>query len=205
MKRYAGQGPGPYGSSVVVPTQMRTLPWAFVRAHAFPKQDLREFYAAAENMRQHEIMANAIFMPREAYMHPYSHPQTGVAALSAAQQRMAALQRQVLDKHVRGIPLNARAARECLAMRMPAQVSTRGYQKIQAMRARAAGAPALNAHQISRYTPTDMPQAVFQKRMSYYLPFGGTINPRSIVSRDRSVASVVPNRVQNVLSYLWRR
>lgn len=188
--------PPPYTSRVAVPSDSRTLPFVFIRSHAFPKQSLYEFWAAVRNQQLYGIPRTAYFLPVDGWLHPTQAMCTGMTALSRAQNQLADLQRRAIYKHTNGMPLSQEEAREIVALRAPTTVP---WQKQKRAAARAAGAPALTARQLPPYVVNHMPPAVMKMRAALQQSGTGFMDEVNIVSRQRDVWDLMSAQVRGVL------
>lgn len=189
--------PGPYGSRVALPLDLRTLPFVFVRSHAWPKQSLPEFYFAVANRQAASIPRTTYFLPNDGYLHPAQAMCTGMTALSRAQNHLTALQQAAIFKHTKGMPLTAQEAREILTL--PRSPQTVNWQANKRAAARAAGAPVLTARQLPPYVVNHMPPAVMKMRAALQQSGVGFMDESNIISRQRRAWDLMGEQVRGVL------
>ena len=189
--------PGPYGSRVALPLDLRTLPFVLVRSHAFPKQSLPEFYYAVANMTAAQVPRSTYFVDTNAMLHPAQAVCTGMTALSRAQNQMTVMQQRAIYKHTKGMPLTQQEAYEILTL--PRSPQTVNWQANKRAAARAAGAPALSARQLPPYVVNHMPPAVMKMRAALQQSGTGFMDEGNIVSRQRRTWDLMGDRVRGVL------
>ena len=186
--------PGPYGSRVNLPIPLGTLPFVFVRSHAWPKQDQEQFLSAVRAPVAQQVPRGTYFVPYAGRLHPTQAMCGGMQALSTSANNLAQLQRAAIHKRVAGMPLTEQEARAVLSTRMP---RTQNWQEIKRERARAVGAPVLTARQLPPYVI--MPPAVMKMRAALTQSGVGFMNEGNIVSRQRRVWDLTGSQVRGVL------
>lgn len=136
MRRRFRTAPPPYQTKVVLPVELRTLPFAQLRSRAWPKEAFRV---------EEPIAQDTFFLPGSSFRSTTSDPRGAAMAVLGAKRDLTSLQEAVLAKHLDGASLTPPELEVLLNMRLPERVN---YNELKRASARAKGTPVFDQRQI---------------------------------------------------------